>query len=171
MKSLWANIFKKEDNNSENISSILKKVPIFSDLSPNDLKALVRILHRRNYRREEIIFKEGDVGVGMYIVEKGTVFVRLEQSGEIVAELSDGEFFGELSLLDDSPRSATVIAKSECKMLGFFQPDLFGLIKRNPRLGVKIVIHLANIIGERLKAANFENLELRMKLKSKEEKI
>ncbi|OPX34594.1 hypothetical protein B1H10_03275, partial [candidate division KSB1 bacterium 4484_188] len=72
--------------------------------------------------------------------------------------------FGELALLDDSPRSASAVAKTDCKMLGFFQPDLFGVIERNPRLGIKIVLRLAKIIGERLKAANIENQQMRQQL-------
>ncbi len=170
MKSLWANIFKKNHQGEESIISILKKIPIFSELTRKELESIQHILHQRTYRKGEVIFRQGDAGVGMYIIEKGTVLIKLEPYGQIVAELHDGEFFGELALLDDSPRSASAIAGTDCKMLGFFQPDLFGLIERNPRLGVKIVLKLAQIIGERLKAANRENQEIRKKLQELEEK-
>jgi CRP-like cAMP-binding protein len=71
-----------------------------------------------------------------------------------MTELGDGEFFGELPLLDGGSRSATAVAKTSCRIFGFFQPDLFSLIERNPRLGVKIVLSLAAIIGMRLRAVN-----------------
>ncbi|MEJ2634099.1 MAG: cyclic nucleotide-binding domain-containing protein [Calditrichia bacterium] len=164
MKSLWENIFRDKNQTEESISAILKKIPIFQELKDKELEAVERILHRRFYKQEEIVFRQGDAGVGMYIIEKGRVKIRLEPAGQIVAHLKEGEFFGELALLDDSPRSATAIAESDCKMLGFFQPDLFGLIDRNPRLGVKIVSMLAKSIGDRLKAANEENQEMRNQL-------
>lgn len=164
MKSLWANIFRNQTQSEETITSILKKIPVFEDLSGKELDAIARILHQRQYRKDELIFRQGDAGVGMYIIQKGQVHIRLEPDGQILAELTDGEFFGELALLDDSPRSASAVAGTDCKMLGFFQPDLFGLIERNPRLGVKIVLRLAKIIGERLKAANRENQDLKRQL-------
>lgn len=164
MKSFWANIFKKKNQKEETVSDILKKIPVFAGLSGKELRLLEQILHRRLYKGGELIFRQGDAGVGMYIIEKGKVAIRLEPAGQIVAELESGEFFGELALLDDSPRSASAVAETDCRMLGFFQPDLFGLIERNPRMGVKIVLKLAGIIGERLKAANVENQELRQKL-------
>ena len=68
--------------------------------------------------------------------------------------MHDGDFFGELALLDDAPRSASAAAVTPCVMFGFAQPDLFGIIERNPHLGVKIVTMLAKIIGERLRATN-----------------
>ncbi|MBF0558402.1 MAG: cyclic nucleotide-binding domain-containing protein [Nitrospirae bacterium] len=75
-------------------------------------------------------------------------------SHRCIATLSDGEFFGELSLLDESPRSASAIAYKPCKILCFFQADLFDLINHDPRVGVKITIGLARTIGYRLKQTN-----------------
>ncbi len=170
MKSLWQNIFKGRDKSEESIITILRKIPVFKDLKEKELAAIERILHRRNYKTDELIFRQGDAGVGMYIIEKGNVFIRLEPADIVVAELTDGEFFGELALLDDSPRSASAVAGSDCSMLGFFQPDLFGLIDRDPKLGVKIVLRLAKIIGDRLKAANEENQQMRDKLNELEDK-
>ncbi len=165
MKSLWQNIFKDRNQKEESISSILKRIPIFEDLSGKELKAIEHIMHRRNYKAGEPIFRQGDAGVGMYVIEKGRVQIILEPAGHVLAELEHGEFFGELALLDESPRSATAQAAVDCKMLGLFQPDLFGLIERDPALGVKVVVHLASIIGERLKAANNENQELKKQVK------
>ncbi|GAB4378209.1 MAG: cyclic nucleotide-binding domain-containing protein [Calditrichia bacterium] len=166
MKSLWANIFQKKDEGDGNVIAVIKNIPVFKNLSRRELEAVERILHRRMYKMDELIFKQGDAGVGMYIIEKGQVAIRLEPSQQVVAELSDGEFFGELSLLDDAPRSATAVAITDCKMLGFFQSDLLGLIDRNPKMGVKIVLQLAKIIGERLRAANKENQELQNQIKN-----
>ena len=152
--SIWGNIFKAEKKDPGGILAILKKVPIFEELDGSDLLHIKRILHRRQYAYDEIIFRQGDPGLGMYIIESGIVSIINEPSLQPLAELSDGEFFGELSLLDDSPRTATAISKSDSSLLCFFQPDLLDILERNPRLGVKILVQLARTIGARLKKNN-----------------
>jgi CRP-like cAMP-binding protein len=108
----------------------------------------------------------------MYIVESGMVRIVSENRPVDMPELGEGEVFGEISLLDEAPRSASAIAKTSCRLFGFFQPDLFALIERDPKLGVKIVIRLARIMGTRFRRAN-ENMELLVdqvqKLKSRVE--
>jgi CRP-like cAMP-binding protein len=156
MNVIWSNVFKlrSEGTRETQVTEILKKIPVFEDLTKRELGLIERILHRREYRKDEMIFREGEPGVGMYIIETGRVQIIQESGKRILAELTNGEFFGELALLDESPRSATANATEPCNILGFFQPDLFGLIERNPQLGVKIVIRLARSIGERLRRAN-----------------
>jgi CRP/FNR family transcriptional regulator, cyclic AMP receptor protein len=156
MNVIWSNVFKlrSEGTGQTQITEILKKIPVFEDLTKRELGAIERILHKREYRQDELIFREGEPGVGMYIIESGKVRIVTETGKRTLAELAEGEFFGELALLDESPRSATAVAIQPCSILGFFQPDLFGLIERNPQLGVKIVLRLARSIGERLRRAN-----------------
>ena len=154
MNTFWGNIFKSRQSDKDDIRTILKKIPIFRDLTARDLMRLERVLHRREYRQDEVIFHQGDPGLGMYIIESGTVSIMLVPSRLELAELYDGEFFGELSLLDDSPRTASAVAKTPCTMLCLFQPDLFDLIDLDPRLGVKILLGLSRTIGERLKRTN-----------------
>jgi len=154
MNSFWGNIFAKK-NSQNSVQELLRQVMLFANLSDKELALVERLLHQRTYAPNEEIFKEGEPGVSMYIIEKGTVAITVgAQHDKVLAELHDGEFFGELALLDDSPRFASAIATTECSIVGFGQPDLFGIIERNPRLGVKIVETLARIIGERLKKTN-----------------
>lgn len=152
--SLWGNIFKSRTKEDAAVLNILRKIPVFDDLNRRELAAIERILHRREYSPDEIIFREGDPGAGMYIIETGRVDIVREPDKHILAELNDGEFFGELALLDDSPRTATALVKMPCKMLCFLQPDMLDLIERNPRLGTKILLLLARTIGDRLKKSN-----------------
>ncbi|MBI4825019.1 MAG: cyclic nucleotide-binding domain-containing protein [Nitrospirae bacterium] len=154
MNNLWGNIFKRQQR--EGVRDILKKVPVFADLSNNDISHIERILHCREYQPDEVVFSQGTPGFGMYIIEDGAVTIVSEPSMKVLAELQGGDFFGELALLDDSPRSATAMAKTSCRMLCFFQSDLFELISQKPRIGVKILQCLARTIGERLKRANEE---------------
>jgi len=169
--TMWGNIFRKAEKEDSNIYAVLSKVPIFSDLNKKELRAIERILHRRKYKENEILLKEGDPGVGMYIIEKGRVNIKLGKEEKLLAVLSDGEFFGEIALLSEIPRTATAIATIDTQILGFFQSDLFGLTETNPRMGNKILYRLAQMIAERLRFSNIENQQLKLKLSDLENKL
>ena len=160
MNKLWENIFKLRQKNTDEIDKILLNISVFQDLKHRELRTIKRILHRREYRKDELIFQQGDVGLGMYIIVKGTVEIVCNPGRYILAELSDGDFFGELALLDDAPRSATAVTKTPCTLLGFFKPELLDIINRNPKLGGKILFRLAWTIGERLKSTNEQLREM-----------
>jgi CRP/FNR family cyclic AMP-dependent transcriptional regulator len=166
----WTNIFRKKEGGEKNIFTVLSKIPIFADLNHKELRAIERILHRRSYRKNELIFNEGDPGVGMYIIETGHVHITLGSENRFLAALADGEFFGEIALLSEIPRTATATAQTDVKMLGFFQPDLFGLMETNPRIGIKILHRLAQMIADRLRFSNVENHRLKDKLRGLEPK-
>ncbi|MEI6306418.1 MAG: cyclic nucleotide-binding domain-containing protein [Deltaproteobacteria bacterium] len=168
MTTPWARIFGyKSGQKSDDVNTtidLLARVPLFEDLSRRELAALERILHRREYICGEMIFREGERGMGMYIVQKGKVAITSEAENQELFELKDGDFFGEVALLDESPRSATAVAKTDCSVFGFFQPDLFGIIARDSRLGVKIVLRVARFVGQRLRQANERMLLLSTEL-------
>jgi CRP-like cAMP-binding protein len=166
MTSLWANIFKPRQDFQDTIWSVLKRIPVFDGLNPRDLLQIEKILHEREYRAEERIFLQGDPGLGMYIIIEGNVEIVSEPGHHLLTVLHEGEFFGELALLDESPRTATAVAQSPCRLLCLVQSDLYDLIDRNPKLGVKILVQLARTIGERLKKTNEYVYELK---KSREE--
>lgn len=157
MNILWGNIFRSGNINGKvtnDVCAVLAKVPVFEELSSRELHQIERILHRREYRQDEVIFLQGDPGLGMFIIEEGDVAIVLEPERHTLAELHEGEFFGELGLLDETPHTATAISLTQSKMLCFFYPDLLGLLDRNPRLGVKVLFRLARTIGKRLKKTN-----------------
>jgi len=153
----WSNIFRRRDREETDIYEILKKIPIFQDLSRREIVKIESILHRRNLSADEAIVKEGDPGVGMYIIVSGTVQILQvgEGGGQLqLATLTIGDFFGEQALLDDSPRTASAYASETCRIIGFFRPDLLELIESNPRLGLKIVMRLSQMISVRLRHTN-----------------
>jgi CRP/FNR family transcriptional regulator, cyclic AMP receptor protein len=159
-----------EKNLDADLNSMLCKVPIFEDLSRREISAVVRILHEREYQAEEIIFRENEPGMGMYIIHSGQVEIISESGQLLLSELAEGAFFGDVALLDDAPRSATAKAKTACKIFGFFQPDLFGLMARDPKLGLKIVFRLARLLAERLRKTNQHAQELNQELQSLKKK-
>lgn len=167
MKKYFQKSSESHEKNSEtDLHTMLGQVPIFEGLSRRELSAVIRILHEREYQEEEIIFRESEPGMGMYIIQSGRVAI-ISESGQLqLSELGDGAFFGDVALLDDAPRSATAVAKTPSKIFGFFQPDLFGLMARDPKLGLKIVFRLARLLAERLRKTNQQAQELNRELQS-----
>jgi len=168
--TMWGNIFRKQELGTPGILTVMSNIPVFKDLSRKELKAIERILHKRIYKKDEVLFNEGDPGVGMYIIEHGRVNITIGNENKMVASLSNGEFFGEMALLSETPRTATAIAIVPTNILGFFQSDLFGLTETNPKMGNKILFKIAQMIAERLRFSNIENQQLREKLNSQENK-
>lgn len=129
-------------------------------MTHRELATLENWLHKRTYQAGETIFKRHAPGEGMYIIQAGTVEIFLEDpdnEGKILAILEDGEFFGELALLDREERSASARASTPSTLLVFAQPDLLGLIEQRPVLGTRILKNLSRVIGARLRQTN-ENL-------------
>jgi CRP/FNR family transcriptional regulator, cyclic AMP receptor protein len=149
MHGLWSNLFKPTSFEQET-RALLKRTPIFVALSKRELDSIERIMYRRDYVTGEQIFHQGDPGIGMYIIQHGVVSIVQMPDNHVLAELTVGDFFGEIALLNETPRSASAIALTECTLLGLCQPDLLGLFKRNSKLGVKVLIPLSQITGRRL---------------------
>jgi len=135
------------------IIPVLRTVPIFEGLAYRDLKKIELIVHERTFMPDEVVFYERQPGTGMYIVKEGLIRLTKTTDGERVkiAELGEGEFFGEMSLLEEYPRSAEATAVVKTEALGIFRPDLLDLIKRHPRLGSKILMKLSTRLASRLR--------------------
>ena len=155
MKSLYENFFKNKES-SDPVLQVLGEVPIFENLTPKELKDLARLTHERFYKANEPVFKKLAPGEGMYVILKGTVEIKDPDSNTTFATLGSGDFFGELALLDQEPRSAMAVATEASELVGFFRTDLLTLMKRGPELGNKILLNLSRILGERLRRTNLE---------------
>jgi CRP/FNR family cyclic AMP-dependent transcriptional regulator len=165
--ALWRNLFSKRVIREGTIEEVLSKVPAFANLAPRELKEVAAIVHKREYRTGEPVFYQGDPGLGMYIVKDGEVSIVIQGKDGNERELAlfgDGDFFGELALLDESPRSANAVCKTECTLIGFFRPDLFELIEKNTTLGIKIVLKLAEIVAQRLRHTDKELSKVKSQL-------
>ena len=154
-------ILQKIRGKEGDILPVLRTIPIFEGLGFNDLKKIELIVHKRTFMPNEIIFYEKQPGAGMYIIKKGLIKLTKTVNEERVkiSELKDGEFFGEMSLLDDYPRSAEATAVEKTEALGIFRPDLFDLIESNPKLGYKILLRLSKRLASRLR----ETTEMKLK--------
>lgn len=155
---VWDNFFRK--GKEEDIFTILAQVPIFEGLSKGNLKRFEHILHRRTYAEGESIFREGDAGSAMYIIEDGEVVLEIGKSRQEISRLQNGDFFGEIALFADQPRSASAVAVRETHIFGFSQHDLIGLLETHPKIGINVVLKLTRIIADRLHRATLENKRL-----------
>lgn len=174
VKFLWENVLrKKRDEN--NVLSFLKNSFLFKDLTPNEMEFLAHIVHVRHFEAGERIFRQSDPGVGMYLIFNGNVDIimhdpskdpKAQESQEIfITRLEKGDFFGELSLIEEpSHRSATAISINKSTLIGFFKPDLLQVIQRNPGTGNKISLRLAEILGKRLRETTEKVTELVIEL-------
>ena len=155
MKSLYENFFKNKES-SDPVLQVLGQVPIFENLTPKELKDLTLLTHERSYKANEPVFKKLAPGEGMYVILKGTVEIKDPDSNTTFATLGSGDFFGELALLDEEPRSAMAVATEASELIGFCRTDLLTLMKRGPELGNKILLNLSRVLGERLRRTNLE---------------
>lgn len=162
MDSLWGNIFRQTEEQA--VHALLQNIPLFEGLSRKELSAVKSILHRREYDANEVLFHQGNPGVGMYIIQEGTIDILYEPTGDTLAELGDGDFFGELALLNETPRSATAISRDDSVLYGLFRPDLLDLVDRDPSLGVQVLLRMGRVLSERLIQTNEQVEELREKL-------
>lgn len=154
----WGNIFKYfRFSTDADEFQILRNVPLFKNLSKRELRTVSSLLYERHYEPGEYIFQMHQPGAAMFIIEKGRIKIvhENEQGDEVeLADLCDGEFLGELALLDNSPRSASAIALEKSRLLAVFRADLDKLLMSEPVIGGKVIKQLAIIIGMRLKATN-----------------
>ena len=155
MKAIYQNYFKK-GNDVNPIIRVLENVPIFEHLTEKELSEVLRLTHERTYKKDEHVFKKLAPAEGMYVILDGGVLITDSDSETIFATLESGDFFGELALLDEEPRSASAISTMPSRLIGFFRTDLLTLMKRSPELGNKILLNLSRVLGERLRRTNQE---------------
>jgi len=126
---------------------LLKTAPLFAQFSEKELEAVLRTAKERVFEAGSPIVREGaEGGVGFYLVLDGQVEVR--KGKKSLAKLGGGEFFGEMALLDDAPRSADVIALTKTRCVMLTRWDLRGLISTYPDIALKILAGLARRLRE-----------------------
>jgi CRP/FNR family cyclic AMP-dependent transcriptional regulator len=120
---------------------LLKRVPIFSELDSNELERLSRSFRDRTFDAGQEVVTEGRGGVGFFVVEDGeaTVTVRGEERGKI----GPGDYFGEVALIDEGPRTATITAQTDLKTWGLTPWDFRPLVETNAPIAWKLLQALA----------------------------
>ena len=150
---LFSFIFPSRNAGKDVALAVLRRVPIFQDLSRREFQKIDGILRRRSLSSGEVIVREGEMSAGMYVVVSGEIEI-IQKDGEgksrRLAILGPGDVFGEQSLLDEEVSStASAIASRPCLAIGFCRPDLLELLKQDPQIGLKIVRRLSQMILNR----------------------
>jgi CRP/FNR family cyclic AMP-dependent transcriptional regulator len=128
---------------------VLRGVPLFANLDAADLHLLAAAARRVRFPRGSVVFQEGDPGDHLLVVAKGRVKVSLlgEDGGEAIVSVVDAPaLLGEIALLDQSPRSATVVALEDTEFLNIARAPFLALIKRHPDLALRLMAQLARAL-------------------------
>jgi CRP-like cAMP-binding protein len=134
-------------------TDVLKRVPLFSDLADAELARFSDVIREREYPKNSVILFEDDPGDALYIVSTGQVKVVLigEDGREVILSvLGDGDFFGEMSLIDDEPRSAHVIAMKDSQLLVLRRDDFQARLQETPGVALKLL----RVLVQRLRRAD-----------------
>lgn len=150
----WQKLPKKSNQKNKGKLVFLRETLFFEDFSQWELSLVQDFLYERTFQEGEAIFEIGQPGAVLYFIFKGRVSIEVPSAESIrkLAELSDGAFFGELALLDDSPRSATARAATEVVVLALTRAELERMLKDRPLAAAPVYKSLAKITGNRLKS-------------------
>lgn len=118
----------------------IRAIPLFKEFGEKDLQRVAAITKEVEFPSGREIAKQGESGIGFHMIVEGEVSVSVD--GTTHASLGPGSYFGEMSLLDGGPRSATVTASSDLKTLSLTSWDFTALLDQYPDLGRKLLVEL-----------------------------
>jgi CRP/FNR family transcriptional regulator, cyclic AMP receptor protein len=127
-------------------TELLQRVPLFSGLDPRELEAIARTVHERTFAAGDTIAQEGQSGVGFFVIKEGKAKVTID--GRDIRTLGPGDYFGEIALIAESARTATVTAESELKCYGLTPWEFRPLVQTNSGIAWKLLLALAQKVDE-----------------------
>ncbi|MGC9220176.1 MAG: Crp/Fnr family transcriptional regulator [Solirubrobacteraceae bacterium] len=148
--------------------ALLRSVPVFAELSDEDLMAVASVAVARRFDAGDAVFLEGDSGDSCYVVSSGLArAVRQNQDGRSItlAHFTAGDMFGELAMFGDEPRSATVDTLEPTEVIVVPRRDVQRLIRQHPEIAVKLMASLAQRLratNERLARQSFQTVQSRV---------
>jgi CRP-like cAMP-binding protein len=134
---------------------VLRTVPIFSELSDEDITSLARLASRKRYPKDTVVFFENEEGDFFFTILEGRIKVTIlgDDGREVILSvLGPGDFFGEMALLDNEPLSATAIAVEESELLSLHRNDFQSVLNDNK----SITSALIRVLSARLRRANHQ---------------
>jgi CRP/FNR family transcriptional regulator, cyclic AMP receptor protein len=122
-------------------TDLLKEVPLFQSLSRHELEMLARSFRGRTFPAGSQVTTEGQAGVGFFVIEAGSATVSI--GGDTRRTLGAGDYFGELALIDEQPRSATIVADSDLRCGGLTSWEFRPLVEQNASIAWSMLQTLA----------------------------
>jgi CRP/FNR family cyclic AMP-dependent transcriptional regulator len=120
---------------------LIKKVPLFSDLNDRELREIAQSMKERTFGAGDVVTEEGKGGVGFFVIEDGTANVQV--GGEDRGKLAPGDYFGEIALIADVDRTATITAESDLRCYGMTFWDFRPLVEGNSSIAWKLLQAMA----------------------------
>ncbi len=133
-------------------AELLERHPLLSCLDPHQLELIAAAGEVEHFEPGEEVVGEGRLGDSLYLVLTGQV--QVAKGGHPLATLEPGEFFGEMSMLEPAPRSATVTALAPSYLFRLPQIAVQGLISQEPEAAIALLVHMVKTLSERLRRAN-----------------
>jgi CRP-like cAMP-binding protein len=122
---------------AEGAANLLKKVPIFSDLDGKELERIAASMKQRTFNAGETVTSEGQTGVGFFVIEEGEATVTV--AGDERRRLGPGDYFGEVALLNESARTATITAESDLRCYGLTSWEFRPLVETHGSIAWKLL--------------------------------
>jgi CRP/FNR family cyclic AMP-dependent transcriptional regulator len=159
----------------EKYMSLLQETALFMSLSAKEIGKVLEIAREVKFAEDDIIMKEGDFGDTLYIIRKGTVEVakcltmegmedddRAMEKNKVFTRLDESQHavFGEIALLEDTKRTATIRAITDCICYEIRKDDFLRLAEEDNQLGYRILLNLARIVSARLRKADEDTIKL-----------
>lgn len=147
---------------------LLRRVPFFSNLSEDELARTAGLTTLDRYEPEQIVFREGDFSNSFYVIRAGhAAALREHPDGRTItlARFGPGDIFGELAMLDNERRSATIQALDELEVIVILGPDMRSLLGEHPEIAVKLIAALGQRLretNERLAGLSFQTVQSRV---------
>jgi CRP-like cAMP-binding protein len=132
---------------AEASTDLLKRVPLFADLEDGELKQIARSMKERRFSAGETVTEEGKGGIGFFVIGDGNA--KVEVHGDQVRTLGPGDYFGEIGLIADIDRTATITADGDLTCFGMTSWDFKPLVESNASIAWKLL----QVMAERLKEA------------------
>lgn len=138
-----------QDINDFLINNFLITIPIFDGLNPEELRIVAKYMNIINVSSGEIVFKEGDAGDYVCFVVDGTLDVlKKSETGDsiVISTLSKGRSIGDMAVIDEFPRSATVKARTKATLIKFSQENFSYMVEKHSSIGVKILKGVSRLL-------------------------
>ena len=151
--------------------AFFQKLYLFQDLEEGEIHKVLNRTSLREFPAGAAIIQEGEPGDSLFIMQEGEVEITKQltltldedtpkERVMIRLKAENGVYFGEMALLENETRSATVTALNDCSVLELHQEDFLDLIEQNPAMGVKLLLRLAQVLSQHLRKTNQDVVKL-----------
>lgn len=133
---------------------VLRGVYLFKELKASEMDLILSIAREKRFKKDDVVFHESEPGNVFYIIVSGSIRISTVVPGvgeEALAILKPGEYFGEMALIDDAPRSASAIANENSLLISITKDDFSNLISENNTLGYKLLWVFTRTLTDRLR--------------------